>query len=81
MASRRKSNRLYFENLAQGGALLPGALELVQDLSREYQLYIVTNGNAVSQMSRLKRSGLLPYVQDVFRLGGRRRGQAGCALL
>lgn len=59
-------NRLYFENLAQGGALLPGALELVQDLSREYQLYIVTNGNAVSQMSRLERSGLLPYVRDVF---------------
>lgn len=59
-------NRLYFENLAQGGALLPGALELVRDLSREYQLYIVTNGNAVSQMSRLERSGLLPYVRDVF---------------
>ena len=50
-------NRLYFENLAQGGALLPGALELVRDLSGAYQLYIVTNGNAVSQMSRL---------QDVF---------------
>ena len=59
-------NRLYFENLAQGGALLPGALELVRDLSREYQLYIVTNGNAASQMSRLERSGLLPYVRDVF---------------
>lgn len=59
-------NRLYFENLAQGGALLPGALELVRDLSGAYQLYIVTNGNAVSQMSRLERSGLLPYVQDVF---------------
>ena len=26
-------NRLYFENLAQGGALLPGALELVRDIS------------------------------------------------
>lgn len=59
-------NRTYFENLAQGGALLPGALELVRDLSENYQLYIVTNGNAVSQMSRLERSGLLPYVQDVF---------------
>ena len=38
----------------------------MRDLSGAYQLYIVTNGNAVSQMSRLERSGLLPYVQDVF---------------
>ena len=59
-------NETYFRNLGQGGALLPGALELVRDLSGAYQLYIVTNGNAVSQMSRLERSGLLPYVQDVF---------------
>ena len=29
-------------------------------------MYIVTNGNAASQMSRLERSGLLPYVRDVF---------------
>ena len=59
-------NRLYFENLAQGGALLPGALELVRDLSGAYQLYIVTNGNAASQRTRLEHSGLLPYVGDVF---------------
>ena len=42
-------NRLYFENLGQGGALLPGALELVRDLAQRYQLYIVTNGNAATQ--------------------------------
>lgn len=59
-------NRLYFENLAQGGALLPGALELVRDLSGAYQLYIVTNGNAASQRTRLAHSGLLSYVGDVF---------------
>lgn len=59
-------HRRYFENLAQGGALLPGALELVQDLSERYELYIVTNGNALSQKARLERAGLLPYVKDVF---------------
>lgn len=59
-------NRAYFENLGQGGALLPGALELVRDLSEKYLLYIVTNGNAVSQRTRLEHSGLLPYVKDVF---------------
>lgn len=59
-------NRAYFENLGQGGALLPGALELVRDLSEKYLLYIVTNGNAISQRTRLEHSGLLPYVKDVF---------------
>ena len=44
----------------------PGALELVRDLSEKYLLYIVTNGNAVSQRTRLEHSGLLPYVKDVF---------------
>lgn len=59
-------NRIYFENLGQGGALLPGALELVRDLSHRYALYIVTNGNAASQKTRLERSGLLEYVKNFF---------------
>lgn len=59
-------NQAYFDNLALGGALLPGALELVRDLAQAYLLYIVTNGNAKSQMSRLERSGLLPSIQQVF---------------
>lgn len=59
-------NRLYFENLGQGGALLPGALELVRDLAQRYQLYIVTNGNAATQKPRLARSGLMGYVKEYF---------------
>ena len=59
-------NRVYFENLGQGGALLPGALELVKELAPHYQMYIVTNGNAVSQRTRLERSGLMVYIKDVF---------------
>ena len=59
-------NRLYFENLGQGGALLPGALELVRDLAQRYQLYIVTNGNAATQKPRLAHSGLMDYVKEYF---------------
>lgn len=62
----RQINEAYFENLGQGGALLPGALELVRDLSRRYALYIVTNGNAATQKTRLERSGLLEYVGAYF---------------
>ena len=59
-------NEMYFKNLGQGGALLPGALELVRDLSEQYELYIVTNGNAATQKTRLERSGLLSYVNSYF---------------
>lgn len=38
----------------------------MRDLSQRYRLYIVTNGNAASQRTRLAHSGLLPYVGDVF---------------
>ena len=51
---------------ARGDALLPGALELVRDLSAQYELYIVTNGNAATQKTRLERSGLMDYVNSYF---------------
>lgn len=59
-------NAAYFEELARGGTLLSGALELVQQLNLHHELYIVTNGNAPSQKARLERSGLLRYVKDYF---------------
>ena len=59
-------NRVYFDFLAQGGATYPGAIELLEALSAQYEIYIITNGNAVSSKNRLERSGLLPFVKDIF---------------
>lgn len=59
-------NGQYFTNLGKGGALLPGALELVERMAQKYTLYIVTNGNAVTQKTRLENSGLLRWVRDYF---------------
>ena len=59
-------NRRYFEFLGQGGAVYPGAVELVKKLSDHFSLYIVTNGNASSQKTRLEHSGLLPYIKEYF---------------
>ncbi len=59
-------NEGYFTRLGQGGALLPGALELVEKLSKKYELYIVTNGNAATQKTRLANSGLMRFVKDYF---------------
>lgn len=59
-------NECYFQSLAQTGTPYPGALDLVKALSRDYSLYMITNGNVVSQMPRLEHAGLLPYFQEVF---------------
>lgn len=61
-----KVNEEYFRNLGQGGAVYPGVLELVRDLSQRYEMYIVTNGNAATQKTRLEHSGLLDYVKAYF---------------
>ena len=59
-------NETYFSSLARTGTPYPGAVELVSDLSRTYQLYMITNGNVVSQMPRLEHAGLAPYFREVF---------------
>lgn len=52
--------------LGRGGFLIPEAMEVCQELSKICRLYIVTNGVQATQESRMKLSGLLPYIQDVF---------------
>lgn len=56
----------YREHLHQGVHIIDGALELVQELSEDYPLYIVTNGVTDTQFKRLEVSGLLPYFKEVF---------------
>jgi 2-haloacid dehalogenase len=56
----------YSHHLAQGFHPIPGALELVAKLSQAFPLYIVSNGVATIQASRLAGSGLRPHFKDVF---------------
>lgn len=56
----------YRNYLKEGAQLIEGALEVVERLSQQFDLYIVTNGVKITQQNRLKRSGLLPYFQHVF---------------
>lgn len=59
-------NTLYFENLAQTGTAYDGAVKLLQSLARQYDCYIITNGNAYSQPLRLKNSRLDVYYRACF---------------
>lgn len=58
--------RLYQENLGKACFLMPDAIEVVGRLSRHFQMFLVTNGLAKTQFSRIEQSGLKPYFQDIF---------------
>lgn len=60
-------NEHYLALLGEGGNTLEGAKDVLESLKvKGYNLYIVTNGVALTQAKRLERSGLLPYITDVF---------------
>lgn len=59
-------NDVYFDELAQGGTVYPGALEVLDALKDRYELYAVTNGYAVSAKNRLKNSGIGKRLRDCF---------------
>lgn len=58
--------RGYADALGLGGFLMPGALEFARAVSRRMPIYLVTNGIAAIQRSRLSRTPLGPYLAGVI---------------
>ena len=58
--------RSYEHSLSIGHYFLPGAEETVKALSQNYRLFLVSNGTATVQHSRLTSAGLYPYFEQVF---------------
>lgn len=57
----------YYENLlGVGHYFVDGAEELLKQLAKDYRLYIVSNGTAKVQESRIKSSGIAIYLDDIF---------------
>ena len=56
----------YERNLSMGHYFLPGAEEAVKRLKEHYRLFLVSNGTATVQHSRLTSAGLYPYFEQVF---------------
>lgn len=65
-ADPHKTSQLYWGNLATGHYFLPGAEETVKALAKKYKLYMVTNGTASVQHSRIASAGLAPYFAGIF---------------
>lgn len=56
----------YRHNLDHACEVFEEAPEVIQTLSKTHDLYIVTNGVASTQETRIGDSGLKPYLKDVF---------------
>lgn len=59
-------NTLYQDCLGHGYFMMDGAEEILEALKPHCRLYIATNGNVRTQMSRIKGSGLDRYFQEIF---------------
>ena len=57
---------IYMEYLGIGHYFVEGAEELLETLYPEYRLYIVSNGVAATQDSRLASAGISHYFGDIF---------------
>ena len=65
-ADAEEISERYKENLGIGHYFLPGAEEAVKELSKEYHLYLMSNGTTTVQNSRLDSSGIRPCFKDIF---------------
>ena len=62
----RQVQERYESLLESGHYFIPGAPELLEELYPRYDLYLISNGNLVTQESRLKSAGITPYFKDIF---------------
>ena len=61
-----KMDERYQKLLAKTIILIDGAEQVLKELSKKYELYIVTNGMQKTQRNRFEASGLTPYIKRIF---------------
>ncbi len=59
-------NRDYLYNLGEASQLLPYAHDLLQELSRDHRIIIITNGVADTQRRRIASSTIAPFIGDII---------------
>lgn len=64
--SAERMSETYIKQLSLQAPLIEGAEDMLQTLCKKYDMYIITNGNAPVQKSRLEKSGLLRFFSGVF---------------
>ena len=51
----------YIQNLPEHNHLFPGAIEVLEQLKKQYSLHIITNGFREVQRFKMRNAGLTPY--------------------
>lgn len=64
--SSAQAKEIYEQLLGVGHYFIPGAPETLEALAPKYDLYLVSNGTATVQESRLESAGIKPYFKDIF---------------
>jgi YjjG family noncanonical pyrimidine nucleotidase len=59
-------NACYLDYLADGSQLIDGAETVCRKLSENKQLAIITNGVERTQLRRINKSAIKPYISDIF---------------
>ena len=61
-----KVARSYEKNLGIGHYFLPGAENAVKRLSKQYRLFLASNGTISVQQGRIASAGIAGYFEDIF---------------
>jgi 2-haloacid dehalogenase len=64
--SSEQTQKIYEYRLSLEHPFIDGAPELLEELSRKYELYVVSNGTAVVQDRRVSESGIEKYFKKIF---------------
>lgn len=62
----RQWESVYRKYLNRGIQLMPYVKEVLEELKKDYRLYVITNGLEDSQVYRMRESGLAAYFLDIF---------------
>ena len=66
LANPKDARTRYETNLSVEGAMIDGALPLIEGLSQKYYLIFVSNGTAAIQTRRLAAAGISRYVERLY---------------
>ena len=61
-----KFEKDFYSELTSSAIPMEGALELLEYLSEKYVIFAATNAETDQQICRLRKCGMLPYLQGIF---------------
>lgn len=64
--STAECEKLYRQYLSESDDVMPGAPETLDHLHKKYRIFAASNSSAITQYSRLERTGLIQYFEKIF---------------